>query len=440
MSKPFAVPSAVAAPGAGYMSLTVVGSGASTAVPLVGHIHTDCACRDAVANPDGCNRRANTSLLITTPRAKAADNDDGGRSDRVRAEENESSAEAEKRLSHTDFFVAEGNEIDGVPVSFTLVDCGKTIREAYFRVLVRHRVRLVDTLLLTCGRAEAISGLDDLRDLQQMHMIRQKDWQIDSFIHTYLSEGTLKALQERVGYIIRNSQLVGEAAPTRERHDTLLREHIAATKKAKGEDEWNVIGIRRSTALLLFTLPESDGTAFSVPTLCGCAHGQQEGQLGERGPALVYAVPAEHGDHSTSLGFVFGRGTAFKGPREPPEPLPMGSCVVYLPAASALPEGSLAFLRSLRKITVLFLSCTYGAGQSPPSSAHGIMDGAVGLVAALKPQYAFLVGMSCQLTHEEGSAYLRGKLAALVQSGVLADGEVLGIELAYDGLEIVLPQ
>lgn len=419
MSRPFTVPTAIAAPKPGYMSLTIVGSGASTAVPVIGHIGTSCACRDAVANPRGPNRRSNVSLLITTPNVTAP---------AAAAAAQKEEKNAGEKISHTVFASAAGNTVDGTSVHCTLIDCGKTFREAYFRVLVQHRVRLVDALFLTHDHADAISGLDDLRDLQQMHMVHDRDWKIDSFIPTYLLGATLDTLRERVGYIVRNSQTVGAAPKDKAAHEALLGNHIAALKKEKGEEEWNVIGIRRSTALQFFTLPDDAVTPFYVPALCDGA--------GDSMP--LFSVPVEHGAQYTSLGYVFGRGTAFKSGSAMSDVVGK-SCVVYISDVSSIPDASLAFLQSLVKIDVLYLDCIYPAGHAP-CPVHYTMDDAVELVIKLKPRYVIMIGMYCALEHEEGQQYLRAKLEELVSTGVLKEGEVLGMELGYDGMEIVLPQ
>lgn len=47
-----------------------------------------------------------------------------------------------------------------------LIDCGKTIREACMRHLPGLGVSTVDAVVLTHGHADAILGLDDLRDIQ----------------------------------------------------------------------------------------------------------------------------------------------------------------------------------------------------------------------------------------------------------------------------------
>jgi len=48
-----------------------------------------------------------------------------------------------------------------------LIDCGKTFREVVLKLFPQHGLKEVGALLLTHGHADAILGMDDLRDLQQ---------------------------------------------------------------------------------------------------------------------------------------------------------------------------------------------------------------------------------------------------------------------------------
>lgn len=47
-----------------------------------------------------------------------------------------------------------------------LIDCGKTFREVILNLFPKHGLKEVSALLLTHGHADAILGMDDLRDLQ----------------------------------------------------------------------------------------------------------------------------------------------------------------------------------------------------------------------------------------------------------------------------------
>ena len=101
--------------------LIFVGTGVSTALPVLGHLDGSCpVCMDALHNEKGPNRRNNVSILIRV--AKTQQN--------------------------------------------ILIDCGKTFRSAFLRSLAPLKVSRIDSLLLTHDHADAIDGLDDLRDLQ----------------------------------------------------------------------------------------------------------------------------------------------------------------------------------------------------------------------------------------------------------------------------------
>jgi glyoxylase-like metal-dependent hydrolase (beta-lactamase superfamily II) len=56
--------------------------------------------------------------------------------------------------------------IGQTPRITTLIDCGKTFREVVLKVFPKYGLKEIGALLLTHGHADAILGMDDLRDLQ----------------------------------------------------------------------------------------------------------------------------------------------------------------------------------------------------------------------------------------------------------------------------------
>lgn len=118
------------------MQLTFVGTGASCAVPVIGHFTTSCACDEAIRSHDSVNRRSNVSLMITLTHQAATHND------------------------------CKGDDDDNRQSVRILIDAGKTFRDAYFRVLAPLHVRYVDVLLLTHGHADAMQCVEQVCELQ----------------------------------------------------------------------------------------------------------------------------------------------------------------------------------------------------------------------------------------------------------------------------------
>ncbi len=105
----------------GEDELVFVGTGVSTALPVLGHLDGRCSvCMEALTVDTSPNRRNNVSLLL--------------------------------RVAATRQNI--------------LIDCGKTFRAAFLRTLAPLHVSRIHSLLLTHDHADAIDGLDDLRDLQ----------------------------------------------------------------------------------------------------------------------------------------------------------------------------------------------------------------------------------------------------------------------------------
>ncbi|GAA6010385.1 hypothetical protein JCM11491_006298 [Sporobolomyces phaffii] len=109
------------------LSLLLLGTGASSAVPLVScvtDLETACAsCRDTTSQGAGAvskNKRGNTGAVLRIP------------------------------------------QMDGSEATI-LIDCGKTFREQALRFFPGKGLRKVDACILTHHHADATGGLDDLR-------------------------------------------------------------------------------------------------------------------------------------------------------------------------------------------------------------------------------------------------------------------------------------
>lgn len=73
-----------------------------------------------------------------------------------------------------------------------LIDCGKTFREAICSLFPKHGLREVGALLLTHGHADAILGMDDLRDLQVYEQVDPGVRYTSGPIHVYMHEETMQ--------------------------------------------------------------------------------------------------------------------------------------------------------------------------------------------------------------------------------------------------------
>jgi hypothetical protein len=80
-----------------------------------------------------------------------------------------------------------------------MVDAGKTMREQCIRLLPRHNIRTIDALLLTHEHADAILGLDDVRDFQQQGT-RHLDWLPP--LPVYLHQQNFDEIKRRFSYLV----------------------------------------------------------------------------------------------------------------------------------------------------------------------------------------------------------------------------------------------
>lgn len=331
----------------------------------MGHFH-ECACKDAIETPNSKNKRNNVSILISGERNQEEFN--------------------------------------------VLIDCGKTFRQAYFETLVKRGLRKVDALLITHDHADAVQGLDDLRDLQKFAEHGQH-WVCEHFVPTFMTNTTLEVLEKQVGYIIRNSRVMGTAGETSEAY----RAGIAAFEQRSDSNDTRVIP-RRSTALDVWLVSDLEPQKIFVPGL----------------ECPVYTFPVDHGKDYVSLGFVFGSGVAFSNGDDDVDG-GCGDCIVYLSDVSWISEATMDFLKRLKKIDVLVVDMLLGKGTKHFS--HYCWDDAWELTRILQPRRVYGTGMYCVLEHHQTTSELGAQL--LVEK---AEGRCLQVdsfELAYDGM--ILP-
>ncbi|KAJ2022559.1 hypothetical protein GGI06_001762 [Coemansia sp. S85] len=143
-----------------------LGSGTSACIPVIPCITSDYeACKTCKLSltPEGSkNRRRNTSLLV--------------------------------RIDHAD-----GSERNIV------IDCGKTFLESATEVFVKHKVKSIDAVLLTHGHADAMLGLDDLR---------QWTSSFDVTIPIYCDSETLEVVTRTFPYLADTSFATGSGVVT----------------------------------------------------------------------------------------------------------------------------------------------------------------------------------------------------------------------------------
>eukprot|EP00927_Polykrikos_kofoidii_P054509 TRINITY_DN48921_c0_g1_i1.p1 TRINITY_DN48921_c0_g1~~TRINITY_DN48921_c0_g1_i1.p1 ORF type:complete len:408 (-),score=59.08 TRINITY_DN48921_c0_g1_i1:58-1281(-) len=333
-------------PSAGNFDMTVLGSGVSTAVPALNHVlrrkcgnpttavrHSDglTVCEEAFSNPESKNRRFNVSLLL--------------------------------RFA----------PLGGGRVMKIMVDAGKTMRQAALASFPQLGVDSIDALLLTHGHADAILGMDDLRDLQEIEKVLE-DGQLIGYqpaegsgpIRVVSNKDTLQRVREVFPYLCSPVEFVRDGV------------------------------MLRRTVWLEFEELQEDNTSISIAGL----------------PVRVF--PVWHGGTYVSLGFAFG--TKVGG----------GHPVVYISDVKDVPPETMAWLEQVSNAGLDLLIVDALSRES--HTTHFSLSDALAFVRKLRPHRALLVGMqSCSIgDHDEVNAELAGLQAS----------EGLDVQLAYDGMQI----
>ena len=304
-----------------------LGTGVSTAVPNLQHIvNTESrkcpVCHDAL-NPGSKNRRNNVSICMTF------------------------------------------HDKSGVK-KCVVIDVGKTMRDGALSLFPRHGIQEVAGILITHGHADAMFGLDDVRDLQ--------------------ISCPVKVMNEETGEETTGFKVMSGALPVYLNQETMKTvkscfEYL--TQKPVFLDETNCV-LPRRVALLDFQVIESSSN-FNVAGL------------------PITSFPVYHGGKYISLGFSIGKSGEF----------------VYISDVKVIPSETMTYLLSLPKIKVFVIDVLDYNGIF----AHMGLDEALEIVRTLQPECVYFVGMSCSIgMHEEVEAKL-GELGGNIH--LAYDGLVL---------------
>lgn len=248
-----------------------------------------------------------------------------------------------------------------------VVDVGKTMRDACLRMLPLHGINEVAGIILTHGHADAIFGLDDVRDLQ-----------ISKAISVSGSDG-----ESVVGFKVMSGAL--PVYLNQETMTTVSSVFSYLTLPPAFLDAANNV-IERRVALLDFNVVESN-SEFTVAGL------------------PVRSFPVYHGGNYVSLGFSIGKAGEF----------------VYISDVSTIPDETMDYLKSLPRIKVFVIDALSPVGIF----AHMGVNDALAVVKILQPEKVYFVGMSCSVgMHDEMNAKLAETMpnVQLAYDGLFLEG------------------
>jgi phosphoribosyl 1,2-cyclic phosphodiesterase len=292
-----------------------LGTGVSTAVPNLQHVINQdsprCAvCIDAFTSPGSKNKRNNVSIAILF----------------------EDSNQENKCV---------------------VIDVGKTMRDACMTQFPKFGISSVNAIVLTHGHADAVFGLDDVRDLQISRSAKVTDSEgvehvgfkvVSGPITVHLTEETMRTVKQCFSYLTNEPDFL-------DREKNIIERRIAYLK-------FDVID------------PNSSFLAAGLP---------------------IKSFPVYHGGKYISLGFSIGKPGEF----------------VYISDVKIIPEESMRYLMSLPRIKVFVIDVLNTDGIF----AHMGLNEAIEIVKILNPHFTYFTGMTCSIgLHDEIEAQLAKSL------------------------------
>uniref|UniRef100_A0A0G4HPY7 Uncharacterized protein n=1 Tax=Chromera velia CCMP2878 TaxID=1169474 RepID=A0A0G4HPY7_9ALVE len=406
--------------------VVVVGAGCSSAVPILEHLFDDhigkdgkpnrCkTCEEAADNPNSKNRRNNVSLLV----------------------------------KHRNGSV--------------LVDVGKTFRTAALEVLRKMEPRArVQALLITHDHADAIMGLDDVRDLQRWERPRGADgvmnYKTDP-LPIYLTQRTFARVKSCFRYIVDEAE---STAPMRRKVAKLKFNQIDDSLPERDHEEHAQESTRPR-----FLAPKPGWDSEVESNICN-ADREKEKEKEEAGsfefPVFepvaglrTTALPVWHGSGYLCLGFLFEGTDAQAEANGPPASEANGpstkseegekeGCeeeaggVLYLSDVSAIPLTVLSYLAKRRGKLKLLLCDTLKWDR--PHFSHFCAEEAMELAEWLQPEELILVGMDCSVDYEKSNerlaSWIESRREAAEKEGGRPAWRLQKASLGFDGLSIPL--
>ncbi|GBG73379.1 hypothetical protein CBR_g16093 [Chara braunii] len=256
---------------------------------------------------------------------------------------------------------------------FILIDAGKTFREQVIRWFPKFDLGRVDAILLTHHHADAILGLDDVRDVQPRDPVSGRVLPLP----VYLSATCMSHVAKQFPYLAM-------------RHDPVTGD----VPRRVSQLDWRII-------------EESPHVVYDVEGL------------------LIRPLPVMHGEDLVALGFLIDNGRQrIAYISDVSRLLPETERQLTTTATSAGTEGEKEReVQPGKEIDLLVLDCLLPWGSHP---THMCLPECLDIIRKLRPAQTLLLGMSHEIEHE----LINRKLLELAHS------EGIHVALAYDGLRV----
>eukprot|EP00730_Choanoeca_flexa_P016277 TRINITY_DN7659_c0_g1_i2.p1 TRINITY_DN7659_c0_g1~~TRINITY_DN7659_c0_g1_i2.p1 ORF type:complete len:396 (+),score=71.46 TRINITY_DN7659_c0_g1_i2:41-1228(+) len=381
--------------------IVLLGTGPSTCVPNIGCLlglrnNGPCpVCKEAHANVHSKNRRNNPSLLI-----------------QYKADEH---AETEN----------------------IIIDCGKTFREQIYRFFPKFGVKSLRGVILTHDHADAVLGLDDLRDVQHyQHVIDPETgaitWQVDKPMQVFCSDQTFNRMATAFPYLTTGvssppapkvkdkldkldinesaKQSTDTATATSTNEFTTTNEAVKVNGDVdvqgsqKKEPKRHISQLEWHTVAELDKTTQEEDPSFNV---CGLD---------------IKPLRLHHGGSYIALGFLFGK---------------PGSRIAYLSDTNGIPARSMVSLtvdclatqrrRSAHEILkqepidILVLDALF---LERKHTSHFSLPDSLEVIRELRPKRTYLTGMTHEFNYHEHNP----------KFGQMMAKEGLHLAMGYDGL------
>lgn len=335
--------------------------------------------------------------------------------------------------------------------SYVLIDCGKTFRASllFNRSFLDFNNHFLEKVLISHSHADAVAGMDDLRDLQKFDKIKRKSsfcyvpkcvikMYLNDICYEHLNKCYKYMTHKRYEFYLSKIPAIDYYVLKRDMYNRILKDeevkiyinsketnnisNVNVNDEVKNEKE-NLF-LDKKEKLLEELSPNEATNIHNDTNSIKIIDNEQPKEISniinytvtdEYGFAYTYFdenirirfIPVEHGENYVCIGYIIGNKNK----------------LLYISDCSNVSGYTLNYIKKCSPISILIIDALFFRKKH---FSHFSLYESVKLALEIKPKRVYFIGMCCELEHNITNMFLQ-KLSEKMYPDI-------SFALAYDGL------